>query len=128
VSSFYLKEYLMIPIPVPSLAHLVPADMTTMLNTANLRKYLRDTKPTFSHNKDTYELRWNDAVVLQDGTRAALCLHMHEWANDANRLSGGGAWIDGGAANHDVNIDNIGAITHICLDWLNEHYEEEFTL
>ena len=52
-------------------------------------------------------------------------MHIHENGGDA-RLDGGGAWIDGGATGHDVNLDAIPlAPLKICQLWIAKRYDWE---
>ncbi len=112
-------------------ANFDQVQMTALLNAAAVRQYLKEQAPTFKGEQDQYgqryDLIWTDAITFLGGTKGTLHIHMHERANDSSKLDGGGAWVDGGAVNHGVNVDTIPAIKKICTDWLNSHYEEEWT-
>ena len=105
--------------------------MTALLANTEVRKYMRENSPSFKGETDTYgqryDLTWTDAITFTGGTKGSLHVHMHERVNDSSKLDGGGAWVDGGAVGHGINVDTIVAIKKICADWLNSHYDEEWS-
>ena len=112
-------------------ANFDQVQMTALLANTEVRKYIRENRPSFKGTTDVYgqryDLTWNNAITFSDGTQGSLTIHMHERVNDSSKLDGGGAWVDGGATGHGVNVDTISAIKKVCTEWINDQYEGEWT-
>ena len=108
-------------------AALTAANWGGFLTASRLNTYMWHNKPRIKAGqglaKDTYVLVWVNGVEFTDGTKGDLYVHMHEGVFDPDQLSGGGAWVDGGAFGHGQNIDGINRLKETCAAWINAEYE-----
>lgn len=108
-------------------AALTPVNFAALLALAALRNYIWRNEPVISSGNNTFTLRWDDAIAFAGGESGTLYIHMHEGVLNFQHLAGGGAWIDGGALGHGVNIDNDNVIKQTCVAWIEDSdYAEGF--
>jgi len=97
------------------------------LQTRQLKTYIWNTEPQIQiQHGGQYQLSWDNAILFTNGQTGKLIMHMHENSLDSDQLFGGGAWIEGGALGHDINIDDINSLKQTCVAWINHRYESHF--
>ncbi|RZL40645.1 MAG: DUF4157 domain-containing protein [Rubrivivax sp.] len=110
-------------------ASLTNVNWLNLLGTGPLNSHAYNSQPTITSGQgahhDTYLLVWYGAITFNDGTVGDMHMHMHEGVHDPDALSGGGAWVDGGAAGHGANIDGLNRLKATCVAWINEAYDSE---